>query len=131
MKIITRLLTVAVFSFCAITAFAQQSTTPAATQAQPSTTQRQQQTPESVANAQIEWMKTDLKLDDATLAKVSEVVLRITKVRLEERNKVQEAGGDMAAMYAKSDEYYAKMDAELKPIIGEATYALYIKEVTE
>ena len=131
MKRVTRLLSVAVFLFCTITAFAQQATTPGATPGQATATQRTAQTPESVANTQIEWMKADLKLNDATLAKVSEVVLRITKVRLEERNKVQAAGGDQAAMYAKSDEYYAKMDAELKPILGDATYAIYAKEVAE
>lgn len=132
MKNLLKMILTVVLTLFVATSYAQQPTTPPATQeGERPTRQMTQPTAEATAQEQIDWMTTELSLDEATKSKVSEIVLRITKVRLEERNKVREAGGDMAAMSAKSDEYYAKMDAELKTVLNAATYEKYIKLATE
>lgn len=84
--------------------------------------QRVQRTPEETAKAQVEWMKTDLKLDEATQQKVYDVVLKYAKQSAEERQK---AAGDSEAMRAKMTEIIAARDKELKVILGDKNFELF------
>ena len=86
--------------------------------------QRVQRTPEEVAKSTVEWMKTDLKLDDATQTKVYDVVLKYAKQSSEERQKLKPAG-DRDAIRAKMTEITAARDKELKPILGDKTFDLF------
>ena len=86
--------------------------------------QRVQRTPEEVAKSTVEWMKTDLKLDDATQTKVYDVVLKYAKQSSEERQKLMPAG-DRDAIRAKMTEITAARDKELKPILGDKTFDLF------
>ena len=86
--------------------------------------QRVQRTPEETAKAQVEWMKTDLKLDEATQKKVYDVVLKYAKQSSEERQKLM-AAGDRDAMRAKMTEITAARDKELKVILGDKNYELF------
>lgn len=137
MKNLLRVFLTVTMMLCFTVSNAQQPTTPTTpppTQGGEGTRpprQMTQQTPEAVAQEQVDWMTTELSLDDATKSKVSEIVLRNTKTRLEERSKIREAGGDMNAMTAKNNELYSKMDAEIKTVLNAATYEKYIKLATE
>jgi hypothetical protein len=86
--------------------------------------QRVHRTPEEVAKSTVGWMKTDLKIDDATQTKVYDVVLKYAKLSSEEREKLMPAG-DRDAMRAKMTEITAARDKELKPILGEKTFDLF------
>lgn len=86
--------------------------------------QRVQRTPEEIAKTQADWMKTDLKLDEATQKKVYDVVLKYAKQSSEERQKLM-AAGDRDAMRAKMTEINAARDKELKVILGEKNYELF------
>ena len=86
--------------------------------------QRVQRTPEQTAKAQVDWMKTDLKLNDATQKKVYDVVLKYAKQSSEERQKLM-AAGDRDAMRAKMTEITASRDKELKVILGDKTFELF------
>jgi hypothetical protein len=86
--------------------------------------QRVQRTPEEVAKSTVDWMKTDLKIDDATQTKVYDVVLKYAKQASEERQKLMPAG-DRDAIRAKMTEITAARDKELKPILGEKTFDLF------
>ncbi len=86
--------------------------------------QRVQRTPEEVAKMQVEWMKTDLNLDEATQKKVYDVVLKYAKQSSEERQKLR-AAGDRDTMRAKMTEITAARDKELKVILGEKNYKLF------
>ena len=86
--------------------------------------QRVQRTPEEVAKSTVEWMKTALKLDDATQTKVYDVVLKYAKQSSEERQKLMPAG-DRDAIRAKMTEITAARDKELKPILGDKTFDLF------
>jgi hypothetical protein len=92
--------------------------------------QRVQRTPEEAAKAQVDWMKTDLKLDEATQKKVYDVVLKYAKQSSEERQKVK-APGDRDAMRAKITEINAARDKELKVILGEKNYELFKNKEAE
>jgi hypothetical protein len=134
MKRVTRLLSVAVLSLFVTTAFSQ--TAPqAAPQGAPAAAgqggQRVQRTPEQTAQAQVDWMTTDLKIDKATQTKVYDVVLKYTKQSSDERAKAMAAGGDMAAMRTKTTEINTQMDNELKTILGATTYAQYTTKAAE
>lgn len=86
--------------------------------------QRVQRTPEKTAKAQVEWMKADLKLDQATEKKVYDVVLKYAKQSTAERQKMS-SGGDREAMRAKMTEITAARDKELKTILGDKTYETF------
>jgi hypothetical protein len=86
--------------------------------------QRPQRSPEEMAKAQVEWMKTDLKLDEATGTKVYDVVLKYAKQSSEERKKLMEAG-DREAMRAKMTEITTARDKELKVILGDKNFELF------
>lgn len=86
--------------------------------------QRVQRTPEEVAKSTVDWMKTDLKIDDATQTKVYDVVLKYAKQASEERKKLMPAG-DRDAMRAKMTEITAARDKELKVILGDKTFDLF------
>jgi len=81
-------------------------------------------TPEEVAKSTVEWMKTDLKIDDATQTKVHDVVLKYAKQSSEERQKLM-TSGDHDAMRAKMTEIIAARDKELKPILGDKIFELF------
>jgi hypothetical protein len=115
MKTKTRLLSLIVLSMVMTLAFAQQM------QAQG---QRVQRTPEEIAKTQTEWMKTDLKLNEATQTKVYDVILKYAKQSSEERKKLM-AAGDREAMRAKMTEITAARDKELKIILGDKTFELF------
>jgi hypothetical protein len=85
---------------------------------------RPQRTPEETAKAQVEWMKTDLKLDEATQKKVYDVVLKYAKQSSEERNKLA-AAGDREAMRAKMTEVNNARDKELKAVLGDKNFELF------
>lgn len=86
--------------------------------------QRVQRTPEEIAKTQTEWMKTDLKLDDATQKKVYDIVLKYAKQSSDERQKLM-AAGNRDAMRAKMTEITAARDKELKVILGDKNYELF------
>jgi len=86
--------------------------------------QRVQRTPEETAKTQVAWMKTDLKLDQATETKVYNVVLKYAKQSSEERQKLM-AAGDREAMRAKTNEITAARDKELKVILGDKNFELF------
>lgn len=91
--------------------------------------QRVQRTPEETAKAQVEWMKTDLKLDQATQKKVYDAVLKYARQSSEERQKLM-AAGNREAMRAKMTEITAARDKELKVILGDKSFELFkTKEV--
>ncbi len=86
--------------------------------------QRVQRTPEETAKAQVEWMKTDLKLDEAVQKKVYDVVFKYAKKSSEEREKLM-AAGDRESMRAKMTEVTEARDKELKVILGDKTFELF------
>lgn len=86
--------------------------------------QRVQRTPEEIAKTQVAWMKTDLKLDEATQTKVYDVVLKYAKQSSEERQKLT-AAGDRDAMRAKMTEITASRDKELKVVLGDKNFELF------
>ena len=86
--------------------------------------QRVQRTPEETAKAQVEWMKADLKLDQATEKKVYDVVLKYAKQSSEERQKMG-AGGDREAMRTKMTEITTARDKELKTVLGDKTFETF------
>jgi DNA-directed RNA polymerase subunit F len=114
MKTGIRILSIVVFSFFMGSLSAQQG----------QGGQRVQRTPEETAKTQVEWMKTDLKLDEATQKKVYDVVLKYAKQSSEERQKLM-AAGDRDAMRAKMTEITAARDKELKVILGDKNYELF------
>ena len=114
MKTGIRILSIIVFSFFMGSLSAQQG----------QGGQRVQRTPEETAKTQVEWMKTDLKLDEATQKKVYDVVLKYAKQSSDERQKLM-AAGDRDAMRAKMTEITAARDKELKVILGDKNYELF------
>jgi hypothetical protein len=114
MKAGIRFLTVIIFSTLMGSLYAQQG----------QMGQRVQRTPEEVAKSTVDWMKTDLKLDDATQTKVYDVVLKYAKQSSEERQKLMPSG-DRDAMRAKMTEIIAARDKELKVILGDKTFELF------
>jgi hypothetical protein len=86
--------------------------------------QRVQRTPEETAKAQVAWMKTDLKLDQATETKVYNCVVKYAKQSADERAKMT-AGGDREAMRAKMTEVTTARDKELKTILGDKTFETF------
>lgn len=84
----------------------------------------QRMTPEESAKATTEWMKTDLKLDDATYKKVYDVILKYAKQSQEERQKLMQAG-DREGMRAKMTEITEARDKELKPILGDKVFETF------
>jgi hypothetical protein len=138
MKSLVKLFSVAILSFLVTTSFAQQTGPQGPPQGQGPAGQggqRVQRTPEQTAQAQVDWMTTDLKIDKATQTKVYDVVLKYSKQSSEERTKAMAAGGDMQAnmqaVRAKTTEINAAMDKELKVILGDATYAQYTAKAAE
>lgn len=135
MKRIIRFFSVAVLSLIVTTTFAQQTAPPTGAQTAPPAGQMGQRgaplTPEATAKAQVDWMTTDLKIDQTTQTKVYDVVLKYTKQSNDERTKAMAAGGDMAAVRTKTTEINALMDKDLKTILGDATYALYTTKAAE
>jgi hypothetical protein len=92
--------------------------------------QRVQRTPEEIAKSQVEWMKTDLKLDEGVQKKVYDIILKYAKQSADERQKLM-AAGDRDAMRAKMTEITAARDKELKVILGDKTYELFKTKETE
>jgi hypothetical protein len=86
--------------------------------------QRQQRTPEETAKTQVEWMKTDLKLDEAATNKVYDVVLKYAKQSSEERQKLM-AAGDREGIRAKMTAITEARDKELKAILGDKNFELF------
>jgi hypothetical protein len=92
--------------------------------AQPGQGQHVQRTPEEIAKSQADWVKTDLKLDDATNQKVYDTLLKYAKQSSEERQKLMPTG-DREAMRAKMGEITAARDKELKVILGDKNFELF------
>jgi hypothetical protein len=92
--------------------------------------QRVQKTPEETARDQVEWMKTDLKLDAVVQKKVYDVVLKYARQSSDERQKLT-AAGDRDSLRAKMTEIMAARDKELKVILGEKDYQLFKTRETE
>jgi hypothetical protein len=113
MKTGMRFLSIVVLSMLLSSVFAQQGQG-----------QRVQRTPEETAKAQVDWMKTDLKLDQATEKKVYDTVLKYAKQSSDERQKLM-AAGDRDAMRAKMTEITAARDKELKVILGDKNFELF------
>jgi hypothetical protein len=122
MKTGMRFLSVIVFSMLMVSISAQQGPPQGAPpQGQG---QFQRMTPEETAKTQAAWMKTDLKLDDATQTKVYDVVLKYAKQSSTEREKLM-AAGDRDAMRAKMTEITAARDKELKVVLGDKNFELF------
>ena len=111
MKRHVRFLFVILFSVILTSSFSQQQ-------------QRQQRTPEETANATVEWMKADLKLDEAKTKAVHAVILKYAKQQTEMRQKLMQ-GGDREGMREKLNEITTARDKELKPILGDKTFELF------
>jgi hypothetical protein len=92
--------------------------------------QKVQRTPEESSKAQVDWMTTDLKLDDATQQKVYDVVLKYTRQTTEERQKSTNSG-NRDTMRAKMTEIMAARDKELKIILGIRKYELFKTKESE
>ena len=92
--------------------------------------QRVQRSPEEVAKAQVEWMKTELKLDEPTQKKVYDVIFKYAKQSSDERQKLM-AAGDRDAMRAKMTEITAARDKELKVVLGDKNYKLFKTKESE
>ncbi len=92
--------------------------------------QRVQRSPEEVAKAQVEWMKTELKLDEPTQKKVYDVIFKYAKQSSDERQKLM-AAGDRDAMRAKMTEITAARDKELKVILGDKNYKVFKTKESE
>lgn len=92
--------------------------------------QRVQRSPEEVAKAQVEWMKTELKLDEPTQKKVYDVIFKYAKQSSDERQKLM-AAGDRDAMRAKMIEITAARDKELKVVLGDKNYKLFKTKESE
>jgi hypothetical protein len=86
--------------------------------------QFQRMTPEETAKAQVEWMKTELKLDQAAQTKVYDVILKYSKQGSEARQKMM-AEGNREGMRARMEEINAARDKELKTILGDKTFELF------
>ena len=92
--------------------------------------QRVQRSPEEVAKAQVEWMKTELKLDEPTQKKVYDVIFKYAKQSSDERQKLM-AAGDRDAMRAKMIEIIAARGKELKVVLGDKNYKLFKTKESE
>ena len=92
--------------------------------------QRVQRSPEEVAKAQVEWMKTELKLDEPTQKKVYDVIFKYAKQSSDERQKLM-AAGDRDAMRAKMIEITAARDKELKVILRDKNYKVFKTKESE
>jgi len=92
--------------------------------------QRVQRSPEEVAKAQVEWMKTELKLDEPTQKKVYDVIFKYAKQSSDERQKLM-AAGDRDAMRAKMTEITAARDKELKVILRDKNYKVFKTKESE
>jgi hypothetical protein len=92
--------------------------------------QRIQRAPEETAKMQVEWMTTDLKIDDPTQKKVYEVVLKYARLSSDERQKSISAS-DRDSLRAKLTEIMAARDKELKVILGTKNYELFKSKETE
>jgi hypothetical protein len=86
--------------------------------------QRVQRTPEESSKNQVEWMKADLKLDQATEKKVYDVVLKFAKQSSEARQKLM-AASDREGMRVKMTEITAARDKELKVVLGDKNFELF------
>ena len=122
MKTGTRFLTVVIFSGLIGSLSAQQGGGQGG--------QKVQRTPEESSKAQVDWMTTDLKLDDATQQKVYDVVLKYTRQTTEERQKSTNSG-NRDTMRAKMTEIMAARDKELKIILGIRKYELFKTKESE
>ena len=123
MKTIARFFPVILLSLMTVSISAQQGPPPGGAPQQ-GQGQFQRMTPEEMAKSQTDWMKTDLKLDDATFKKVYDVVLKYAKQSSEERQKLMQAG-DRDAMRAKMTEITDARDKELKPILGDKNFETF------
>jgi hypothetical protein len=122
MKTVKRLMSVIVMAMIVGSLSAQQGPPPGAPpQGQG---QFQRMTPEESAKTTTDWMKTDLKLDEATGKKVYDVNLKYAKLLAQEREKLM-AAGDRDAMRAKMTEVNGEKDKELKVILGDKNFELY------
>ena len=92
--------------------------------------QKVQKTSEEASKAQVEWMTTDLKLDDATQKKVYDVVLKYTRQSTEERQKSM-TSGNRDSVRARMTEIMAARDKELKVILGIKNYELFKSKESE
>jgi hypothetical protein len=80
--------------------------------------------PEEIAKAKIEWMKTDLKLDEATQRSAYDVLLKYARQSVEEKQKLS-AAGDKEAVKAKLTEITAERDKELKVVLGDSNFEIF------
>jgi len=92
--------------------------------------QKVQKTSEEASKAQVEWMTTDLKLDDATQKKVYDVVLKYTRQSTEER-QISMNSGNRDSRRARLTEIMAARDKELKVILGIKNYELFKSKESE
>jgi hypothetical protein len=84
----------------------------------------QRMTPEETAKTTVEWMKTDLKIDEATQKKVYDVIVKFAKQSADERQKLMQAG-DREGMRAKMTEITEARDKELKVVLGDKTFEAF------
>lgn len=84
----------------------------------------QRMTPEETAKTTVEWMKTDLKIDEATQKKAYDVILKFAKQSADERQKLMQAG-DREGMRAKMTEITEARDKELKVVLGDKTFEAF------
>lgn len=127
MKNFIRLLSMAALAFITTAIYAQQPPAGAGQNRQG----MGRATVEETVKAQVDWMTTDLQLNEATVEKVAPIVTKYTQARQDEISKVMSSGGNFESITTITNDQYAKMDAELKQVLGDATYEKYVKIVAE
>lgn len=90
--------------------------------------QRVQRTPEETAKTQVEWMTTDLKLNETSQKNVYDVVLKYARQSSDERQKIAD---NRDSVRAKMTEIMAARDKELKVILGTKNFELFKSKETE
>jgi len=119
MKTLKRSLWVAFFSLMVTVAFSQ-----------PPGGQRQRRSPEERAKQSTEWMKKELKLNDKVAKKVQEINLKYAKKQQEKMAEVRQSG-DRSKMRTVFQEMNDAKNKELKPVLGDEKYELYLKKLEE
>lgn len=118
MKTTMRFLSIMILSMFVTSAFAQPGPQQGRGQGGP------RRTTEEMAKAQVERMKNDLNIDQATQNKIYDVALKYGKQSSETREKLMKAG-DREAMRAKMAEISAARDKEFKAILGDKKFELF------
>lgn len=119
MKVLKSTLFAGLFALLVTTAFAQ-----------PPQGQRQRRTLEERAQLTTDWMKKELDLSANVTKKVHEINLKYAKMRQKKMMEIRESG-DRSQMRTAMQEMNEAKNKELKPVLGDKKYELYLKKLEE